>query len=121
MYAAEATIPANMKTSRKNLWRSKVVIVTGGSAGLGLAIAAAFARRGAQLVIAGRNQESLVKAERELAALGGTVLAVRADVTVQADVDALIARAAERFGRIDVLVNNVGRSARGALLDTPTE
>jgi NAD(P)-dependent dehydrogenase (short-subunit alcohol dehydrogenase family) len=106
-------------------WRDKVAVVTGGSAGLGRAIAEAFARAGARVVIAARRPEALNKAAEEIRAAIGTsapeILAVPTDVTQQTDVDALFRQAIERFGRIDVLVNNAGRSDRGQVLDTTPE
>jgi NAD(P)-dependent dehydrogenase (short-subunit alcohol dehydrogenase family) len=82
---------------------SKVALVTGAGQGIGAAIARAFAREGAHVVIAERNAETgaLVAAE-----LGG--LLVVTDVTVQADVDHAVQAATARFGRVDILVNNAG-------------
>ena len=93
--------------------RDRVAIVTGGGRGIGRAIALAYAGAGADVVIsAARN---LGEAE-EVAALGdalpGSVHAVAADVTNDRDVDRLVARALERRGRIDVLVNNAARGMR---------
>ncbi len=99
-------------------WQNKVVLITGGSAGLGRALAEAFARSGARIVLAARGEEQLEVAAEELRDRGAEVLAVPADVTLQHDVERLIARSVEHFGRIDVLVNNAGRSARGAVLET---
>jgi short-subunit dehydrogenase len=100
-----------------SFWRNKVVLVTGGSAGLGRAIAGAFAEAGARLALAAREEARLGEAATQLRARGAEVLAVPADVTRQDDVDTLILRTVETYGRIDVLVNNVGRSARGKILD----
>ncbi len=102
-------------------WQGKVVLVTGASAGLGKEIAKAFSRQGAKLVIAARGKEALETTAEEIRGAGGDVLAQPADVTDDEQVDALFARAAERFGRLDVLVNNVGRSGRRAILDTTPE
>jgi short-subunit dehydrogenase len=102
-------------------WQGKVAIVTGGSSGLGRAIAAALVGRGASVVIAARGAEQLEAVAAELRAGGGDVLAVPADITQQPDVDALVARAIERFGRLDMLVNNAGRSARGEAIATTAE
>jgi NAD(P)-dependent dehydrogenase (short-subunit alcohol dehydrogenase family) len=99
-------------------WQGKVAIVTGGSRGLGRAIAAALVRRGAKVVIAARTAELLETVAEELRREGPDVLAVPADVTRQADVDALVSKTIEKFGRLDALVNNAGRSARGAAIDT---
>lgn len=107
--------------SNARAWQGKVAIVTGGSAGLGRAIAAALVGQGARVVIAARGAAKLEAVARELAAGGREVLAVPADITRQADVDALVARTIEHFGRIDMLVNNAGRSARGAAIDTTPE
>ncbi|MBX7167317.1 MAG: SDR family oxidoreductase [Pirellulales bacterium] len=99
-------------------WRDKVVVVTGGSAGLGQAIAKAFAERGARVVITARGAAALETAVAELCAAGHTVWGQPADVTREADMQALVAETLARWGRLDVLVNNAGRSARGKVLDT---
>jgi NAD(P)-dependent dehydrogenase (short-subunit alcohol dehydrogenase family) len=102
-------------------WRNKVVLVTGGSSGLGRVIADTFASAGAKTAIAGIEPEPLARAAREMEAAGFEVLGVRADITRQDDVDRLFAQTLDRFGRLDVLVNNAGRSMRGKLLDTTPE
>ncbi len=99
-------------------WRGKAVIVTGGSRGLGRAIAEVFASAGANVVVAARDSDRLRQAATALSAPGRTIVPVPADVTDQAQVDSLVAAAIERFGRLDVLVNNAGQSARGTLADT---
>jgi NAD(P)-dependent dehydrogenase (short-subunit alcohol dehydrogenase family) len=99
-------------------WRQKVVLITGGSAGLGLAIARAFAEQGAKIVLAGRDEARLGAATLALRQFGTDVLGVAADVTRQPDVDSLIRQTIDRFGQLDVLVNNVGRSMRGEVLAT---
>jgi NAD(P)-dependent dehydrogenase (short-subunit alcohol dehydrogenase family) len=102
-------------------WAGKVALVTGGSAGLGKEIARAFAASGAKVVIAARAQAALDMAAEELRSAGGDVLPVAADVTSDEQVVALVARAVEHYGRLDVLVNNAGRSDRRAVLDTSPE
>ncbi len=97
------------------------MLVTGGSNGLGRAIADGFAAAGAKIVIAARNADSVQKAVDELQAGGNDALGVQADVTQQADVDRLFAETIARFGKLDVLVNNAGRSTRGKVLDTTPE
>ena len=99
-------------------WQQKVVLVTGGSDGLGLAIARAFAERKARIALAARTPEKLAAAAETFRACGGEVHTIAADVTQQADVERMIAATIERFGRLDVLVNNAGRSARGEVLST---
>ena len=88
--------------------RDKVVMVTGASRGLGRALTLAFAEEGANLVINSRNSDSLDPVAKEAEDAGAEVLAVPADVSVQADVEGLVNAAVDRFGRIDVLVNNAG-------------
>ncbi|MGH7135581.1 MAG: SDR family NAD(P)-dependent oxidoreductase [Pirellulales bacterium] len=102
-------------------WHGKVVVVTGGSSGLGKAIAKAFAAHGGRVVIAARRPDALAAAAEELRALGHDVTAVAADVTRDDDVERLFAKTIERHGRLDVLVNNAGRSTRGALAETTAD
>lgn len=102
-------------------WRGKTAIVTGGSSGLGRAIAQAFAGAGANVVIAARHAEALEKTAQELRAGSGTVVGVPTDVTRADDVERLVAGTVERFGGLDALVNNAGRSMRRAVLDTTPE
>ena len=84
-----------------------VAIVTGGSKGIGLAIARAFLERGMQVTITGRNPKDLERATAHLSA-GGNVLAVAADVRIPGDAQRAIAETVARFGGLDVLVNNAG-------------
>jgi NAD(P)-dependent dehydrogenase (short-subunit alcohol dehydrogenase family) len=84
---------------------NKVAVITGGNSGIGLAAARELSRRGAKVVISGRDQKTLAQAA---ASIGGDSLAVRADVSRLADLDQLFSRTRERFGRIDVLFVNAG-------------
>lgn len=93
----------------------RVAIVTGGSRGIGRAVAASLAEDGASVVVSGRDPVRVEVEAKELEALGALVLAVQADVARREDVDRLVDRARERFGRIDILVNNAGIT-RDALL-----
>lgn len=102
-------------------WTDKVAVVTGASSGLGYAIAEAFAAAGAKVVLAARGAEAVEHAARRLGAPAGAALPVPADVTRQPDVDALMAQTIDRFGRLDVLVNNAGRSMRRKILDTSVD
>ncbi len=102
-------------------WHNKVCLVTGASSGLGVAIASAFASRGAKVIVAARRETLLKQTAENLSAAGGHVEPVVADVTNQQDVDQLHATIAERYGQLDVLCNCAGRSARGNLLETSTE
>jgi NAD(P)-dependent dehydrogenase (short-subunit alcohol dehydrogenase family) len=96
-------------------------LVTGGSAGFGLAIAGAFAKAGANVVIAALDDGLLEPAAQTLRSAGGDVTALATDIISQADVDRLFSQIRERHGRLDVLVNCAGKSARGAVLDTRVE
>jgi len=89
----------------KMTFKDKVVIVTGASAGIGQAIALAFAKEGADLVVASRSIEES-ETPKQIQDLGSRVLAVKTDVGVQEQVETMINRAAEEYGRIDVLVND---------------
>ena len=84
----------------------QVAIITGGSDGIGLATAALLARRGAQVVICGRRQEMLDRARTGIEAEGGKVEAIRLDVADDAALTAMIDGVAQRYGRLDMLVNN---------------
>jgi NAD(P)-dependent dehydrogenase (short-subunit alcohol dehydrogenase family) len=85
----------------------KVAIVTGGASGIGKAICMAFAREGAQLVLVDIDEEKAKSAVKEIAAAGKAV-SLRADVTSSASMNAMAAEVDRQFGRIDILVNNVG-------------
>jgi len=102
-------------------FRDKVFVITGASSGLGQALAAAFAEAGAAVVLAARGAEALQSVAGALHDAGHQALAVPADVTDQQQVEALMARAVERFGRIDGLINNAGVSMRGTALETTPE
>jgi 3-oxoacyl-[acyl-carrier protein] reductase len=94
---------------------SKVAIVTGGSRGIGAASAALLARRGAAVVVSGRDQERLKTAVKALEADGHRALGIVADVARREDAERLVEAAREQFGRLDILVNNAGMT-RDALL-----
>ena len=86
----------------------KVALVTGASQGLGRALALAFARERARVAINSRGEESIRPVAGEVESAGAEVLALAADVSRSADVERLVGATVERFGRIDVLVNNAG-------------
>jgi len=104
-----------------SFWQRKVVLVTGGSSGLGCVIAQAFANGGARVVIAGLEADAVAQTAAEMETGGAEVLGIQADITRQPDVERLVDQAVERFGQLDVLVNNAGRSMRGKLRDTTPE
>ncbi len=88
--------------------RDRVALVTGASAGLGLAAAAALARRGARLAVSSRGGDKLGAAERRLSQLGGEVIAVAADICRPEELEELVSSVEEQLGPIDVLVANGG-------------
>ncbi len=88
----------------------RVAVITGGGRGIGRAIASRFAREGATIVVSSRTRAELDEVVAEAEAVGGAGLAVVADAMDRADARRPVAEAHERFGRVDVLVNNVGGS-----------
>ncbi|XP_038055416.1 uncharacterized oxidoreductase SSP1627-like [Patiria miniata] len=86
----------------------KVVVITGGSSGIGLAIAKCLAQAGASVALAARHEEKLEQARLKIAEIGGKVLAVKTDVCVRQQVKDLIAKTEAELGPVDILVNNAG-------------
>ncbi|THE12095.1 SDR family oxidoreductase [Bacillus timonensis] len=106
------------------MMKNKVVMITGASKGLGKALTLAFAKKGAKLAICARNEENLLNIKQEAEKLGATVLAVTADVAKTRDVERFVALAEEKYGKIDILINNasmLGPSPMPLLLDYPEE
>jgi NAD(P)-dependent dehydrogenase (short-subunit alcohol dehydrogenase family) len=102
--------------------KDKVALITGASQGLGRALALAFAREGARVVVNARSEESVRPIAGEVEDVGAEVLAVAADVSEGADAGRLIDETVDRFGRIDVLVNNAGLlGPRVAIGDYPED
>jgi NAD(P)-dependent dehydrogenase (short-subunit alcohol dehydrogenase family) len=99
----------------------RIAVVTGGSKGLGRAIAAALARAGADVAITSRTRADLEVVAAELQDLGRRALAVRADVGNEASVRIMIQRVIDHFGQIDILVNNAGIEGTGAVVEMSTE
>lgn len=86
--------------------KDRVTIITGGSRGIGRAIASAFAKEGAKVVIVSRDKSHCTKAAEDINKSGGTAISIQADVSQEADVARMIKEAMDRFQRIDILVNN---------------
>jgi len=95
--------------------KGRIAIVTGGNGGIGLGMARGLAGAGAGVVVVGRNTEKSKAAVEELGRLGAETLAVQADVSDEAAVARLVQATLDRFGRIDVLVNNAGTNLRKPL------
>ena len=92
--------------------KDKVVIITGGSSGIGKALAFEFGINGSKILITGRNEEELVRTVEALREKGVTVEFLRADVTLPDDNKRMAEEAIKLFGRIDILINNAGVSMR---------
>ncbi|EJQ47444.1 hypothetical protein IEE_01448 [Bacillus cereus BAG5X1-1] len=86
--------------------KEKVVIITGGSSGMGKGMATRFAKEGARVVITGRTKEKLEEAKLEIEQFPGQVLSVQMDVRNTDDIQKMIEHIDEKFGRIDILINN---------------
>jgi 2-hydroxycyclohexanecarboxyl-CoA dehydrogenase len=99
----------------------KTVIVTGGASNIGRGITLAFAKEKSNIVIADIDEEQGNKVAKEAKGLGGNVIAIRTDVTDYDSVEAMVKKAIERFGRIDVLVNNAGFVSNKLFLKKPRE
>src|SRR5262245_47952092 len=99
-------------------WTNKVALVTGGSKGLGLAIARALVGAGAHVVINARNQEQLAAAAAALSSSDRTCGWLPGDVTQQDQVDALVAETVKMPGRLDAIFHCAGRSDRGEIANT---
>lgn len=101
--------------------KNKVVIVTGGSSGIGKGCAEVFGKAGAKIVITGRNQERLEEAKAELEAKGIEVLAIVSDVRREEDNHQMVEQTLAHFGKIDILINNAGISMRALFEDVPLD
>ncbi|PAZ15849.1 short-chain dehydrogenase [Streptomyces sp. SA15] len=99
----------------------KVALVTGGGSGIGRAAAEAFAREGAQVCVAGRNEQRLKETVAAIEAAGGTAAHVTADVADATDVEAMVTAAVELYGRIDIAFNNAGMTLVDRIVDVRQE
>src|SRR5258708_11013989 len=106
---------------RSDTLRGKTVLITGGSRGLGLALAEEFARQGCNIVICARSDEELQRAARMVESLGAEVQPLTCDLTKPDEVEQMINLARDRFERVDILVNNAGTISVGPLLSQTFE
>jgi short-subunit dehydrogenase len=97
--------------------KDKIVIITGASSGIGKALAYEFGRKGSHVVLAARNIQGLQQIAEDLKALGIQALAVKTDVTIESDCRNLIEKTIEKFGKIDILINNAAISMRALFID----
>ena len=99
----------------------KIAVVTGGNGGIGLGMARGLAEGGARIAVVGRNAEKNAAAVAALSAIGPAAVALEADVTSRAECVRLAAEVVERFGRLDILINNAGSTVRKAPQDITEE
>ena len=100
---------------------NKIAVITGSGAGMGEGIGRLFAAEGASVVISDRDEAAAQAVAASIKAEGGEAIAIRADVSREDDCRALIDRAAAHYGRLDILVNNVGLSRRGTIETTTVD
>jgi NAD(P)-dependent dehydrogenase (short-subunit alcohol dehydrogenase family) len=101
--------------------QNKVVIITGGTSGIGLALAQVWGRQGAQVVITGRNANKLAEAKDQLMQQGYKVLALQADASREEDSQRMVEETIRQFGKLDVLICNAGISMRALFEDVKLE
>ena len=113
----ENVLPGTIKSimAKKDYWNQKVVLVTGGSSGLGLELTTELIHRGARIIIAALEKEAVDAVVAQLVADGGDVTGFAVDVTSDEDVQNLAIEVCERFGRLDALINVAGRTDRGKI------
>lgn len=97
-----------MKSNKANLFDGKVVLVTGGSSGIGKSAALLYAREGAKVVVSDIHEESGMQVVQEIEQLGSQAIFVSADVSKPEDCERMVQQAVEKFGRLDVAFNNAG-------------
>jgi dehydrogenase/reductase SDR family member 7B len=97
--------------------KDKVAIITGGTSGIGKALAVEFGKAGAKIVVTGRNTDNLKETEAYLDSLGIDTLALQADVSKERDNVRMVQETITRFGKIDILINNAGISMRALFED----
>ena len=102
--------------------KDKIAVITGGSVGIGLAVAKALAQEGVQLMICARNEERVIERAQEIAAsFGVKAYGISADVSRAEDIEHMVARTQEVFGGVDILINNAGTGSEEKIMDAPDE
>ncbi|UCZ53909.1 3-ketoacyl-ACP reductase [Bacillus shivajii] len=99
----------------------KKALITGGSRGIGRATAIALAKEGVELGLIARSEESFQSVEKELTALDATFVTAVADVANEQEVQLAVKKIEDKFGAIDILINNAGVGVRGSFLELPTD
>ncbi|CAH0595532.1 unnamed protein product [Chrysodeixis includens] len=98
-------------------FKNKVVLITGGSSGIGAATAELFAKEGADIAIVARNEVKLKNTAEKCEKLGAKVLIIKADVAIDSDLKTIVKKTIDEFDKIDVLVNNAGILTKGTIED----
>ena len=102
--------------------KDKIAVITGGSVGIGLAVAQALAREGVHVLLCAREEARVVEAARAIQAENGVrAVGIQADVSKAADVDRVIRQVDEEFGGLDILINNAGTGSNETILEAPDE
>jgi 3-oxoacyl-[acyl-carrier protein] reductase len=99
----------------------QVAVVTGGASGIGEATAKVFAEAGARVVVADVDSDGAMRTAKDITAAGGTALGMRTDVTERAEVDALVQRAVDEFGHLDIMCNIAGVGTQNLAVDVTEE
>ena len=99
---------------------NRIAIITGGGRGIGRSTALAFAKEGADIVLAARTDTEITAVAEEVKALGRRALAIATDIQLKADVDTMVARTLDTFGRVDILVNNTTKHLSLIHISEPT-
>lgn len=101
--------------------KNKVVVITGSASGIGFEIGKSFAENGSKVVLTDLNAEGVEKAAEDLRQLGFDAIGLKADVTSEEDIKNMIEQANEKYGRLDVLINNAGLQHVSPIEEFPTE
>ncbi|MCC9134886.1 SDR family oxidoreductase [Pontibacter silvestris] len=101
--------------------KNKVILITGGTSGIGKALAFAFGKDGAKVAVSGRSLQNLEQTSQELAEAGIDHLAIKVDVSLKDDCERMVQETVAKYGRLDVLINNAGISMRALFQDLDLE
>lgn len=102
-------------------WENKIVIITGSGSGIGKTLAIEVGKKGAKIVLNGRNQERLTTATSELNQLNIEVLPIQGDISVYDECKNIVEKTIQKYGKIDILINNAGIASFGSFVDVKVE